>query len=184
MAEGLDPAIFLDRDGTLMRDVDYCADPKDVEVFADAAPSLSQLRAKGYKIIIITNQSGIGRGLFSEGAYREVEREVTRQTGGGSIDATYFCPHSPDQACSCRKPETGMVDQAACEHAIDLTRSYFIGDKDSDMQCGRRAGTKTILVQTGYGKSANAQAADAVVPDLPAAVRFILESENEEETAY
>ena len=179
MAEGLWPAIFLDRDGTLMRDVDYCGDPKDVQVFTGAPAALGRLKAHGYKIIIITNQSGIGRGLFNEQAYRDVEKEVGRQLGAELIDATYFCPHSPDQACGCRKPEAGMVHQAARAHAIDLTRSYFIGDKDSDMQCGRRAGTRTILVQTGYGKSADAQAADAVVPDLLTAVPFILESAND-----
>ena len=167
-----------------MRDVDYCGDPKDVEVFTGAAAALGQLKAHGYKIIIITNQSGIGRGFFNEQAYRDVEKEVARQLGGELIDATYFCPHSPDETCGCRKPAAGMVHHAAHAHAIDLTRSYFIGDKDSDVQCGRRAGTKTILVQTGYGKSADQQAADAVVPDLLAALRFILESDNEEKPAH
>lgn len=179
MAEALSPAIFIDRDGTVMRDVDYCGDPKEVEVFEGAAAALGQLKARGYKIIMITNQSGIGRGYFDEPAYREVEKEVVRQLGAGVIDATYFCPHSSEQTCACRKPAPGMVLQAAQDHAIHLARSYFIGDKDSDVECGRRAGTKTILLSTGYGKSAKQDAPDAVAGDLPAAVRFILDRAND-----
>ena len=97
-----------------------------------------------------------------------------RQLGADLIDATYFCPHTPEQNCACRKPAPGMVLQAAQDLALDLTRSYFIGDKESDMQCGRRAGTRTVLVETGYGQSADRTSADAVVPDLPAAARFLL----------
>src|SRR3954462_11528932 len=168
------PAVFIDRDGTLMRDVDYCGDPNEVAVFDAVPTALQRLRAAGYKVIVITNQSGIGRGYFNEKVYRAVEAEVERQIGAGLIDATYFCPHSPSDACECRKPEPGMVLQAAREHSIDLSRSYFIGDKDSDIQCGRRAGTKTILVRTGYGGDADENAADTVVRDLVAAVRVIL----------
>jgi histidinol-phosphate phosphatase family protein len=172
----LSPAVFIDRDGTLMRDVDYCGDPNEVAVFEEVSTALQRLKAGGYKIIVITNQSGIGRGYFNEKTYRAVEEEDARQVGAGLIDATYFCPHSPDEACQCRKPAPGMVTQAAGEHSIDLSRSYFIGDKDSDVQCGRRAGTKTILVQTGYGGEADQSAADIVAPDLAAAVRTILKS--------
>jgi len=135
---------------------------------------LLKLKEHGYKLIIVTNQSGIGRGYFDEAAYRAVAQEVARQVGPEVIDGSYFCPHAPEENCDCRKPAAGMVLQAAKEHRIDLARSFFIGDKDSDLQCGRRAGTKTILVQTGYGKNADPSAADMVVPDLPAAVESIL----------
>jgi D-glycero-D-manno-heptose 1,7-bisphosphate phosphatase len=171
--DALAPAIFVDRDGTIMRDVDYCGRPEDVEIFEGAVAALAELKARGYKIIIITNQSAIGRGYFDEAAYRAVQKEMLRQLGTNLIDATYFCPHTPEQNCPCRKPAPGMVLQAARDLALDLSRSYFIGDKESDMQCGRRAGTKTVLVETGYGKSANQESSDAVVPDLSAAVRFI-----------
>lgn len=176
MPDTLSPAVFIDRDGTLMRDVDYCGDPNKVAVFEGVSTALQRLKAGGYKIIVITNQSGIGRGYFNEKAYRAVEEEVARQVGAGLIDATYFCPHSPDEVCRCRKPAPGMVTQAAREHSIDLSRSYFIGDKDSDVECGRRAGTKTILVQTGYGGEADQDAPDIVVADLAAAIRVILKS--------
>jgi D-glycero-D-manno-heptose 1,7-bisphosphate phosphatase len=169
-------AVFLDRDGTLMRDVDYCGEPGNVQVFPGAGEALSKLRSRGYKIIIVTNQSGIARGYFDEEQYRAVEHEFGRQVGAQLIDATYFCPHGPDQGCGCRKPAPGLVLRAASEHQLDLTRSFFIGDKDSDMQCGRNAGLKTILVHTGYGQEANQETPDFVAPDLAAAVTVVLEN--------
>jgi D-glycero-D-manno-heptose 1,7-bisphosphate phosphatase len=175
VADRLPAAVFLDRDGTLMRDVDYCDDPKEVHMFPGASEALGKLREHGYKIFIVTNQSGIARGYFSEEQYRAVEREVCRQLGEDLIDATYFCPHRPDQACDCRKPAPGLVLRASSEHHLDLRRSFFIGDKDSDMQCGRSAGVKTILVQTGYGEVADAGAADFVVPDIAGAANLIIE---------
>jgi D-glycero-D-manno-heptose 1,7-bisphosphate phosphatase len=179
VADKLPAAVFLDRDGTLMRDVDYCGDPKDVQVFPGASEALGKLRERGYKIFIVTNQSGIARGYFSEEQYRAVEREVCRQLGEDLIDATYFCPHRPDQACDCRKPAPGLVLRAASEHHLDLGRSFFIGDKDSDMQCGRSAGVKTILVHTGYGQHADQEAPDFVAQNFAAAVKVLLGSEND-----
>jgi D-glycero-D-manno-heptose 1,7-bisphosphate phosphatase len=168
------PAVFFDRDGTLMRDTEYCSDPRNVEVFGDASWSLQKLKERGYKLFIITNQSGIGRGYFTEEQYAVVEAEVLRQLGPKLIDATYFCPHGPDQICSCRKPEPGMLTQAAYDHQIDLARSFLVGDKDSDIQCGIKAGVKTVLVQTGYGKYADQEAPDFVAEDIGAAVNVIL----------
>ncbi|MEY2486870.1 MAG: D-glycero-D-manno-heptose 1,7-bisphosphate phosphatase [Verrucomicrobiota bacterium] len=167
-------AVFLDRDGTIMRDVDYCGDPKNVEVFNNASPTLRKLKERGYKLIVITNQSGIGRGYFSEAEYRAVEDEVARQVGDNLIDATYYCPHLPADGCKCRKPSAEMVLSAAREHAIDLSRSFFIGDKKSDIECGRRAGVKTVLVKTGYGKDTDHRLADLVASDLAEAADMIL----------
>ena len=178
MPEGSSPAVFIDRDGTLMKDVDYCGDPREVEVFKGAPEALQKLKKAGYKVIVITNQSGIGRGYFDEQAYRAVESEVARQVGPGIIDGSYFCPHVPADKCDCRKPEPGMVLLAANEHGLDLGQSFFIGDKDSDVQCGRRSGTKTILVHTGYGKGADQGGADIVAKDLTAAVEQILGTEH------
>ena len=175
MPERLSAAVFIDRDGTLMKDVDYCGDPREVEVFQGAPEALRKLKERGYKIVIVTNQSGIGRGYFTEQAYRAVEKEVARQTGADLIDGTYFCPHAPAEECDCRKPAPGMVLRAANEHDLDLGQSFFIGDKDSDVECGRRAGTKTILVQTGYGKNADQRDADFIAADLQEAAHIILE---------
>jgi len=158
-----------------MHDADYCDDPAKVKVFEGAADAIQQLRSQGFKIVIVTNQSGIGRGYMTEEAYRAVANEFDSQLGRDLIDATYFCPHSPADACACRKPEPGMLRQAAEEHQIDLTKSYLVGDKDSDIDCGKRAGTKTVLVQTGYGPSADHDGPDAVVADIKSATAFILE---------
>lgn len=179
MAEKLSPAVFLDRDGTLMRDVDYCGDPQDVHLFARTAEALRKLKKAGYKLIIVTNQSAIGRGYFNEAAYRAVEREVARQLGEDLIDATYFCPHAPNYECECRKPRPGMILQGAREHRLDLGRSFFIGDKQSDVECGRNAGVTTVLVRTGYGANVDAKAADFVAKDLAEAADLILQASRE-----
>jgi D-glycero-D-manno-heptose 1,7-bisphosphate phosphatase len=170
------PAVFLDRDGTIMRDVDYCGDPKNVEVFKGATPALRRLKGRGYQLVIITNQSGIGRGYFTERQYRAVEAEVARQLGDGLVDATYHCPHLPTAGCKCRKPSPEMIFQAGRDQAIDLSRSFLVGDKRSDMECGRNAGVKTVLVQTGYGKDTDPSLADFVARDLKDAVDMVLQA--------
>jgi D-glycero-D-manno-heptose 1,7-bisphosphate phosphatase len=167
-------AIFLDRDGTLMRDVDYCGDPGQVEVFPEASSALRQLKKSGYKLIIITNQSGIGRGYFTEENYREVEREFLRQLGEGLIDASYYSADLPDMNSPRRKPAPGMILEATRDHQLDLARSYMIGDKTSDIQCGQSAGVRTILVQTGYGADEPDCHADWIARDLPHAAKIIL----------
>jgi D-glycero-D-manno-heptose 1,7-bisphosphate phosphatase len=173
MTKAKSPAVFLDRDGTLMRDVDYCGDPKDVDLLPGVAEALRALKEQGYKLIVITNQSGIGRGYFDHDQYRAVETELSRQMGDGFIDATYYCPHLPEAGCKCRKPSPEMVFQAAREHDVDLARSFFIGDKRSDLDCGRAAGVKTILVRTGYGKATDAALADFIADDLNEAAHMI-----------
>ena len=173
------PAVFLDRDGTIMRDVDYCGDPNDVDLLPGVPQALRQLKSSGYKLIVITNQSGIGRRLFSEQQYRTVEAELEQRIGEGVIDATYFCPHLPKDGCKCRKPSPEMILNAARDHDVDLGRSFFIGDKMSDIECGRNAGVKTILVRTGYGRDANGQVADFVAQDLSAAAKLIVDLANE-----
>ena len=167
-------AVFFDRDGTLMEDAHYCADPALVRVFPGVPEALRRLKRAGFGVFLITNQSGIGRGLFTEEQYRAVNREFLRQAGESSIDAAYFCPDAPGVRSHCRKPEPGMVLRAAGDHAVDLSASYFVGDKDADIECGRRAGTRTILVLTGYG-AAQARSADFTCADAPAAVDLILE---------
>jgi D-glycero-D-manno-heptose 1,7-bisphosphate phosphatase len=168
------PAVFLDRDGTVMRDVDYCGDPARVEVFPGAADALRRLKTNGYKLIIVTNQSGIARGYFSDNDYRAVEKEFLRQLGEGLIDATYCCPDLPDTNSPRRKPAPGMIFEAQRDHRLDLARSYVVGDKTSDVACGRNAGVRTILVQTGYGRHEIECRADRVARDLAHAAEIIL----------
>jgi D-glycero-D-manno-heptose 1,7-bisphosphate phosphatase len=174
VANRLPAAIFIDRDGTVMEDADYCSDPSQVKIFPGVPEALQRLKSRGFKLIVITNQSGIGRGLFTVEQYRAVEREVSRQLGDGLIDATYFCPDVPGQHSSYRKPSPGMILQARREHQIDLARSFFIGDKEIDVECGRNAGVRTIRVQTGPQRDATGSTADWIAEDLPAAVEIIL----------
>ena len=157
-----------------MHDADYCSDPKQVHVFEGVREALRRLKRKGYKLIIITNQSGIGRGFFTLEQYRAVETEVWRQLGPGLIDATYFCPDTPEQPSKCRKPAPGMILQAARDHYIDLARSFFIGDKEIDAECGRNAGVRTIRVRTGFDKMTDGSCADWVAEDLKHAADIVL----------
>src|SRR5256714_12762197 len=173
------PAVFVDRDGTIMHDADYCSRPEQVRVFQGVSDALVRLKDAGYKIIVITNQSGIGRGFFTEKQYRAVEAEVSRQLGKGLIDATYFCPDVPGQPSKCRKPAPGMVLQAARELNIDLSRSFLIGDKEIDAECAHNAGVRAIRVRTGFDKMTDGSCADWVAEDLSAAAEIILKAANE-----
>jgi histidinol-phosphate phosphatase family protein len=175
MTEALSPAVFVDRDGTIMKDCDYCSDPKDVSIFPGVPEALRRLKSKGFKLIVITNQSGIGRGLMTVEQYRAVEGEVLRQLDG-LIDATYFCPDVPGQHSNCRKPAPGMILQAKREHGIDVSGSFFIGDKEIDVECGHNAGMRTIRVQTGFQHHTAESKADWIAEDLPAAAQIIVNS--------
>jgi len=170
------PAVFWDRDGTLMEDVDYCSDPKNVQIFSGVPGILGRLKAAGYKNIIITNQAGIGRGYMTEEQYRSVEAEVVKQIGPELIVATYFCADAPWQDSTRRKPKPGMVLEAADEHGIDLERSFFVGDKTSDIECGHNAGVRTILVQTGYGNTQDDACPDFIAKDVVGAADIVLQN--------
>ena len=170
------PAVFIDRDGTIMHDADYCSDPKQVQVFDGATAALRRLKDAGYKIIVITNQSGIGRGFFSETQYHAIEGEVLRQIGSDLIDATYFCPDVPGQPSRCRKPAPGMILDAARDLHVDLARSFFIGDKEIDVECGHNAGVRAIRVRTGFDKATDGSRADWVAEDFAAAAQIILKA--------
>jgi D-glycero-D-manno-heptose 1,7-bisphosphate phosphatase len=172
------PAVFVDRDGTIMHDADYCSRRDQVRVFDGTSAALRRLKKAGYKIIVITNQSGIGRGFFTENDYRAVEAEVERQIGKNLIDATYFCPDAPGQPSKCRKPAPGMVLQAAREHDVDLARSFLIGDKEIDSECAHSAGVRAIRVRTGFDKMTEGSRAEWVAEDLLAAVEIILKGAN------
>ena len=174
MRDALSPAIFIDRDGTIMEDTDYCSHPKDVRIFPGVPEALRLLKSRGYKLIIITNQSGIGRGLFTLDQYRAVESEVLRQLGDGLVDATYYCPDAPGQHSKCRKPAPGMVLEAARDYHIDLSRSFLIGDKEVDVECAHNAGVRAIRVRTGIHWDLTGSRADCVADDVSAAVQIIL----------
>jgi D-glycero-D-manno-heptose 1,7-bisphosphate phosphatase len=142
----LEKAIFLDRDGTLMKDVGYCSQPQEVELLEGVSDLLPRLKNAGFKLIIVTNQSGIGRGYFTEEDFWAVQRELEKQLGAGIIDATYFCADTPQQESTRRKPNPGMLLEAATDLGIDLGQSYMVGDKVSDTEPGIRAVVRATII--------------------------------------
>lgn len=169
-------AVFFDRDGTLMEEVDYCRDPALVRVFAGVVDGLRRLREAGWARIVVTNQSGLARGLIQPDEYRAVAAEFLRQCEG-EIDAVYFCPAGPDEEDPRRKPAPGMVEDALAEHGLVREGSWMIGDKAADIDCGRAAGLHTILVQTGHGRTQSAEVslrADHVAADAERAMHWIM----------
>jgi len=147
-------AIFLDRDGTICEDVGYLSRPEQIKLFPFAAEAVRLLNENGFIVILITNQSGIARGFFDENALREIHEKLVSELAeqNAKLDAIYFCPHNSVDNCACRKPKTGMIEQATKDFSIDLKNSWMIGDKWIDVETGFRAKTKTALVLTGYGQ--------------------------------
>jgi D-glycero-D-manno-heptose 1,7-bisphosphate phosphatase len=155
------PAIFIDRDGTINEDIGYVSAPNDLVVYPWAAEAIRLVNQSGMKAIVITNQSGIARGLYTEETLDRIHDRLRHEVARNDarIDAIYYCPHHPaignaryKQRCACRKPQPGMLHQAAQEHDIDISLSYVIGDKSSDMNAATNAGAKGVLVLTGYGR--------------------------------
>ncbi len=144
------PAVFLDRDGTLIEEVNYLSRVEDLRLFPFTANAVQLLKDSGFLVIVVTNQSGIGRGIYTEAAMHGIHEKIQSELSG-AIDAFYFCPHLPCDGCNCRKPNTGMIDAAMADFDIDLENSWMIGDKKIDVELGRTAGTRSILVLTGYG---------------------------------
>ncbi len=166
-------AVFFDRDGTLMDEVHYCNDPAKVRAIPGAREALRTLREAGFARIIITNQSGIARGTITMDQYHAVQAELLRQLDG-EIDAVYFCPETPENATHRRKPEPGMVEEASAELGLATAGSWFVGDKEIDLLCGRAAGLSTALVQTGYGQTSDENLADLICPTVVDAIEKIL----------
>jgi len=157
--------VFIDRDDTIAKDVPYCSDPDKFHVFDDVPAAIKRLNDAGFLVIVITNQSGIGRGYFDESVLDAVHAKMRAEieAGGGRIDAIYHCPHTPEDHCSCRKPEIGMGIRAIMDHGIDTKRSFMIGDKEKDITFGERLGCRSILVGEGTSFS---QAVDVILSEL------------------
>jgi D-glycero-D-manno-heptose 1,7-bisphosphate phosphatase len=167
-----DRAVFLDRDGTLIEDPGYLSDPSAVRLLPGAAEALRALRAAGYRLVLVSNQSGIGRGYFTleeaEAVHRRLVDELAER--GVALDDARYCPHAPDEGCSCRKPKPGLLLAAADELGLDLEASFMVGNSPSDIGAGKRAGCRTVLLGS---ESSDAVAADLEAPDWPAAVSFL-----------
>ncbi len=180
-------AIFLDKDGTLIEDIPYNADPQRVRPMSGALEALRRLQGAGYRLIVVSNQSGVARGFFPEGALEAVEERLRAilLEGGVTLAGFYYCPHHPQGSlpeyavdCTCRKPKPGMLLRAAQEHDIDLQASWMIGDILDDIQAGKSAGCKAILISNGHETewilTPNRQP-DFLVKDLTEAAEAVLE---------
>ena len=185
---GKNRAVFLDRDGTINVEVQYLKRVEDFQFIPGVPWALRRLKEAGFLLVVVTNQSGIGRGYYDEAALASIHSHMHADlaTFGASIDACYFCPHHPEHAtgdyrieCGCRKPLPGMLQQAARDLDIDLASSFMIGDKLADVEAGINAGCTSLLVLTGYGSAQAAGLPEGVCtyPDLPSAAEAILTRE-------
>lgn len=170
--------VFLDRDGTLIEEKGYLGKLEDVAFIPGSEAAIARLNRTGAKVVVISNQSGVGRGYFTED-FVKLTHEALRvhlAEHGAYIDAFYYCPHAPEAECECRKPKLGMLEKAARDFKMDL-RGVMIGDRESDLQAGENGGLLRVLVKTGYGAQAFAKGnwrADFVAEDLSAAVDWII----------
>ena len=181
-------AVFLDRDGTLIEDVDYLSGFDQMVLFPWTVDALRLLARAGFVTVVVTNQSAAARGIVSEDFIRDTHARLNRRLarGGARIDAFYVCPHHPDapiehyrKRCRCRKPEPGMIEEAARDLSIDLARSWIVGDRWIDVAAGNAAGVRSLLVRSGHAarvneSSASGVHADAILNNLMEAVGWIL----------
>lgn len=149
------PAVFLDRDGVLTVENSYVCSVEELEIFPYVRECIQQIHKKGFYAIVITNQSGIARGMFTEEELHRMNRMLVQETG---VDAVYYCPHHPQGIvekykviCDCRKPKTGLLERACKDYQIDLDHSYMVGDRAGDILAGMEMGIKTVLLESGYG---------------------------------
>ncbi|MFI9819484.1 D-glycero-alpha-D-manno-heptose-1,7-bisphosphate 7-phosphatase [Streptomyces sp. NPDC052013] len=167
-------AVLFDRDGTLIEDVPYNGDPERVRPVEGAREAVAELRARGIRTGVVTNQSGIARGLLTAADVRRVNRRVDELFG--AFDVWAVCPHGPDDGCHCRKPQPGMIQWAAGRICANPAECVVIGDIGADIEAAHRAGAHAILVPTPQTRPEETAAAPRVAPDLPTAVRAVLEA--------
>lgn len=174
------PAVFVDRDGVLIREVNYLRRPEQVRLLRGSAEAVKALRRAGYKVVCITNQSGVGRGYLTLATLKKAHARLSRdlRAKGARLDGLYFCPHLPEAGCRCRKPKTGMIEDAARDLGLEAAKSWFVGDTTADLACAAAAGCAgSVLVRTGKGGRDGKHAAKPahVSRNLASAARWILE---------
>jgi histidinol-phosphate phosphatase family protein len=171
-------AVFLDRDGTIAKDVHYCRRAEDFHILPRVPQAIRLLNQHGFKVVVITNQSGIARGYFTEETLSRIHDRMKSdlQQDGASIDAIYVCPHHPDDECECRKPKPALLLRAAREIGIALDRSYMVGDDVKDVQAGRAAGCRTVWLTVDPAQQAHGASplSHHVAADLFEAVEWLL----------
>ena len=171
-------AVFLDRDGTIIRDRHYLCDPEGVELMPGAADGLSTLQSLGFLLAVVTNQSGIGRGYFDMEAVEAVHERLDRMLAalGVTVDGYFVCPHTPSDGCQCRKPAPGLILSAAHRFEVGLGESFTVGDQRSDIRAGQAAGTRTVMIAAddpGLTQESDARRPYFRARDLAAAARYI-----------
>lgn len=174
------PAAFIDRDGTLIEEVNFLSRIADLRVFPFTSEAIRRLKERDFLVVVVTNQSGIGRRIYDTAAMRSIHDEIQRQLGN-AIDAFFHCPHLPDDGCRCRKPGLGMIENACEMFDIDMSRSWMVGDKKLDTETGMNAGIRTAMVRTGYGSAHEPlleRKPDVIADDLLQAVGQILQLED------
>ncbi len=168
-------AVFLDKDGTLVENLAYNVDPSRIALAPHAREALQALATHGYRLIVVSNQPGVGLGLFDEASLGGVERRLREMLPG--LDGFYYCPHAPQAGCRCRKPESGLILEAARRHAVQLDGSWMVGDILDDVEAGRRAGCRTLLIDNGNEtewRLNGARLPDRIAPGLLEAAALIL----------
>ncbi|HXM96869.1 MAG TPA: HAD family hydrolase [Candidatus Dormibacteraeota bacterium] len=177
------PAVFLDRDGTVSEEVGYLNHVSRFKLYSFAAPAIRRLNEAGVAAVVVTNQSGVGRGYFPESLVEKVHQRMLEELAsqGAKLDRVYYCAHVLADNCECRKPKVGMLQQAARELHLDVRRSFVVGDRYGDLELAHRAGARGVLVRTGYGEGELAWHAakwkvqpDHIADDLQHAVDWIL----------
>ncbi len=171
------PAVFIDRDGTLIEEVNYLSRVEDLRIFPFTGAAVRLLKDNGFLIVVVTNQSGIGREVYTEAAMHGIHASIQIELNG-AIDGFYFCPHLPCDGCKCRKPNLGMIETACADFDIDMERSWMVGDKKIDVETGFNADILSALVLTGYGrqhKSLLEYSPNLIAADLMEAATGIVE---------
>lgn len=171
--------ILLDRDGTLIVEKDYLDKPEGVELIAGAADTIRRLRHSGHKVVLITNQSGVARGYFTEEDVKRVHQRIVELLAEAdtALDGIYYCPHGPEDGCDCRKPKPGMVKAAARETGLPLENAVVVGDKPADIKAGKDVGAMAVLVRTGYGETTKGKLTDqpdAILDSVADLATFLL----------
>ena len=167
-------AVFIDKDGTLVEDVPYNVDPARIALARNASQAIREVAERGYRVIVVSNQPGAALGFFSEGALKDVEERLRKLLP--ALDGFYYCPHLPEAGCACRKPAPGLLERAAREHGVALEHSWMIGDILDDVEAGRRAGCRTILLDNGNEtewRIGEARSPDYIARDLSQAAAII-----------
>jgi histidinol-phosphate phosphatase family protein len=179
----LRPAVFIDRDGVLNYNrSDHIKSPEELALIPGSAAAVAALKRAGRVVVVVSNQSGLARGLYDQQALDAITAKLKTELAavGGALDAVYYCPHAPGAGCDCRKPAPGLVHRAAREHGLDLARSCLVGDRAADIECGQAAGLRTVLVETGLPEDRHERASvrpDHLAPDLSGAVEWILQQD-------